>query len=128
VLDINTPADVDTPVTVHYSEFLSRLGGVEEPPRELMRLVAPQFKEPKVPPSSEKLYTCGHMLELFDEKKDTLRKVREYVMAQLNKWEAKTVVVFDPNCKLSLENGVNDKQGNFKVLNFTTLLNKAIVK
>lgn len=121
-------ADVDTPVTVHYSEFLSRLGGVEEPPRELMRLIAPQFKEPKVPPSSEKLYTCGHMLELFDEKKDTLRKVREYVMAQLNKWEGKTVVVFDPNCKLSLENGVKDNQGNFKVVNITTLINKAIVK
>ncbi|BCU68822.1 (Fe-S)-binding protein [Stygiolobus caldivivus] len=121
-------ADVDTPVAVHYSEFLSRLGGVEEPPRELLRLTVPQFKEPKVPPSSDKLYTCGHMLELLDEKKDTVKKAREYVMTQLNKWGGKTVVVFDPNCKLSLESGVKDNQGSFKVIDITTILDGAIVK
>ena len=121
-------ADVETPVTVHYSEFLSRLGGVEEPPRELMRLIAPQFREPKVSPSSDKLYTCGHMLELLDEKKNVVKKAREYVMTQLNKWGGRTVVVFDPNCELSLKSGVNDKQGMFKVVNFATLLDGAIAK
>ncbi|WP_369609495.1 (Fe-S)-binding protein [Sulfurisphaera javensis] len=119
-------ADITAPSTVHYSEFLSRLGGIEEPPRELLRLTAPQFIEPKESPSSDKLYTCTHHLELIEEKKDVVKKVRNYVVAQLTKWGGKSVIVFDPNCMLSLENAVKDKQAEFKVVYFTELLDRGI--
>jgi Fe-S oxidoreductase len=119
-------ADVKGPTTVHYSEFLSRLGGVEEPPRELLRLTVPQLVEPKEAPSSDKLYTCAHHLELISEKADVVRKARTYVIAQLTKWNAKNVVVFDPNCMTSLENAVNEKQADFSVTYYTTLLERGI--
>jgi Fe-S oxidoreductase len=119
-------ADIVAPTTVHYSEFLSRLGGIEEPPREILRLTAPQFIEPKERPSSDKLYTCGHHVELIDEKKDILKRVRSYVVSQLTKWGGKSMIVFDPNCMLSLENAVKDKQADFKVVYFTELLDRGI--
>jgi len=120
-------ADITGPTTVHYSEFLSRLGGIEDPPRELLRLTAPQFIEPKESPSSDKLYTCTHHIELINEKKEIAKKVRNYAVTQLNKWGGKSVVVFDPNCKLSLENAIKDNQANFKqVVYFTELLDKGI--
>ncbi|QGR16712.1 (Fe-S)-binding protein [Sulfurisphaera ohwakuensis] len=119
-------ADIASPTTVHYSEFLSRLGGVEEPPREILRLTAPQFIEPKESPSSDKLYTCPHHLELIEEKKDIVRKVRNYVITQLKRWGGKSVIVFDPNCKLSLENAVREKQADFKVVYFTELIDRGI--
>ncbi|WP_238526057.1 hypothetical protein [Saccharolobus islandicus] len=36
------------------------------------------------------------------------------------------MIVFDPNCMLSLENAVKDKQADFKVVYFTELLDRGI--
>jgi Fe-S oxidoreductase len=120
-------ADIEAPTIPHYSEFLSRLGGVEEPVRQLLRATAPEFKEPKVPPSSHNLYTCPHHLELISEVKDNVKKVRGFIVQQLNKWEGKSVIVFDPNCKKSLENAIADGQANFKeVIYFTRLIAKGV--
>ncbi|TRM96969.1 (Fe-S)-binding protein [Sulfolobus sp. B1] len=119
-------ADVKGPTSVHYSEFLSRLGGVEEPVREILRLTAPQFIEPRDSPSSHKLYTCTHHLELISEKKEIVKRAREYVINQLSRWGSKNVIVFDHNCKLSLGNAIADKQANFDVTYFTIILERGI--
>jgi Fe-S oxidoreductase len=118
-------ADINDDITVHDSEFLSRLGGVEKPPREVLKAIIPKFKEPKQKPSSYSLFTCGHHLELINEKKEIVSKMRAYVVGQLGNL-AKAVVTLDPNCKLSLENAVKENQGISKVYYYTEILAKAI--
>jgi len=118
-------ADVKEDTTVHDSEFMSRLGGVERPHRELMKVVLPSYREPKASPSSHTLFTCGHHLELLKEKEEKLKRVRMYSVRQLASW-AKTVVTFDPNCNLSMLNGIKDGQGLSKSYYFTEVLSKAV--
>ncbi|NON62500.1 (Fe-S)-binding protein [Acidianus sp. RZ1] len=118
-------ADIKDDATVHDSEFLSRLGGLHKPPRELMKIVLPSFKEPKPDPSSHVLFTCGHHLEMIPEKKEIVKKARLYAAKQLSNW-AKTVVTFDPNCQLSMENAVKDSQGIEKSIYFTEVLANSV--
>ncbi|ARM75333.1 (Fe-S)-binding protein [Acidianus manzaensis] len=118
-------ADLKDDITVHDSEFMSRLGGLEKPPREILRLSIPNFKEPKPSPSSHNLFTCGHHLELIKEKADIIKDMRKYASSQLSTW-AKSVVTLDPNCKLSMDNAIRDSQGLDKSYYYTTILSKAI--
>jgi Fe-S oxidoreductase len=118
-------ADFSDEITIHDSEFMSRLGGLEKPPRELLKLSLPKFKEPKPSPSSYNLFTCGHHLELIKEKQDIVKKARAYASSQLANW-AKSVVTFDPNCKLSMDNAIKDSQGIEKSYYYTNILMKAI--
>ena len=118
-------ADFNDEITVHDSEFMSRLGGLEKPPRELLKLSLPKFKEPKPSPSSYNLFTCGHHLELIRDKQDIVKKMRAYAASQLGNW-AKSVVTFDPNCKLSIDNAIRDSQGVEKSYYYTNILSKAI--
>lgn len=118
-------ADIKEDVTVHDSEFMSKLGGLEKPPREVLKMAIPNFKEPKPHPSSHNLFTCGHHLELIKEKADIVREIRKYAVGQLASW-AKAVVTLDPNCKLSMENAIKDGQGIDKAYYFTTILAKAV--
>ncbi|MCW1302501.1 MAG: (Fe-S)-binding protein [Candidatus Rehaiarchaeum fermentans] len=118
--------DIPSPVTAHYSEFLSRMSKVEKPPREILKLISPQFNDYKGSPSSDKLFTCGHHLELIPEKSEVVKKIRKYSVDQILKLGGKSVVTFDPNCRLSLENAVKDGLAKFNVIDFTDILNRGL--
>ncbi|MCH1771921.1 MULTISPECIES: (Fe-S)-binding protein [Metallosphaera] len=118
-------ADFKDQITVHDSEFMSKLGGVEKPPRELMKASIFNYREPKFSPSSHNLFTCGHHLELIKEKSDTVKRARAYSIKQLASW-GESVVTFDPNCLLSMRNGIRDSQGIKNAYYYTNILDKAI--
>ncbi|MEM0243587.1 MAG: (Fe-S)-binding protein, partial [Candidatus Aenigmatarchaeota archaeon] len=118
--------DIPSPVTAHYSEFLSRMSKVEKPPREILKLISPQFNDYKGSPSSDKLFTCGHHLEVIPEKSEVVKKIRKYSVDQILKLGGKSVVTFDPNCRLSLENAVKDGLAKFNVIDFTDILNRGL--
>ncbi|MEM1599215.1 MAG: (Fe-S)-binding protein [Sulfolobaceae archaeon] len=120
--------DIPLPATLHDSEFLSRMGGVEKSPREISKLLVNNINIPKFSPSSDKLFTCTHHLELINEKSDIVKRVRTYAVNQLSKLGNRSIITFDPNCRLSFENAVKDGQGNFKVIDFTEILNNGVVK
>jgi Fe-S oxidoreductase len=120
--------DIPSPATVHDSEFLSRMGGVEKAPREMVKVLVSGVKLPKPSPSSDKLFTCTHHLELISEKSDIVRRVRLYAVNQLKQFGGSSVITFDPNCRMSLENAVKDGQTDFKVIDFTDILNKGVSK
>lgn len=119
-------ADLASPVTVHDSEFLSRMSKVIKPHREVLKIISPEFNEPKVPASSDKIFTCTHHLELIPEKSEIVKRVRKYSVNQLLKWGGKSVVTLDPNCRLSMENAVKDGIASFKVVDFTDALNRGL--
>lgn len=118
-------ADFKEEMTVHDSEFLGRMSRVEKPPREVLKMAIPDFREPKPSPASYSLFTCGHHLELLKEKQEIVKKVRAYSTNQLANW-AKTVVTLDPNCKLSMDNAIRDSQAIQKSYYYTEILSKAI--
>jgi len=120
--------DVQLPATVHDSEFLSRMGGIEKSHREISKLLVSGITIPKLSASSDKIFTCTHHLELISEKAEIVRRVRVYAVNQLSKFGGKSVITFDPNCRLSLENAVKERQAEFKVLDFTEILNKGVIK
>ena len=109
-------------MTFHDPCQMVRRGGVIEPPRNLLKLVAPNFVE--MPDAGIQNWCCGGGGGVSaNERADPLRlKVFSRKKAQLNATGATTLVTSCSNCRVMLQDGLDHNHMDTQLIGLTELI------
>ncbi len=119
---LRTEGTENARLTFHDPCQMVRRGGVIEPPRNLLKMVAPNFVE--MPDASIQNWCCGGGGGVSSiERADPLRlKVFSRKKAQLEEVEAETLVTSCSNCRVMLQDGLDHNHMDTQLIGLTELI------
>jgi len=125
---IKTSGKLEKKLTFHDPCQLVRKGGVEAEPRRLLAQVAPDFVE--MSEHGKMNWCCGGGGGVSaSERADELRlKVFKRKKSQLEEIDVKLVVTACANCRLVLEEGLEDNQMDMPVIGLTELISEHLIE
>lgn len=120
--------DDETPMTFHDPCQIVRRGGVIAQPRNLLSKVASGFVE--MNDHAEMNWCCGGGGGVSaNDRAESLRlKAFERKKKQLDELEVKTMVTACANCRIVLEEGIEDREMDVEVVGLTELLAEHLVE
>ena len=119
---LKTKGTLDERLTYHDPCNISRRGGVLEQPRDLLNMVAPNFVE--MTDHGDMNWCCGGGGGISsNERAEPLRlKVFDVKERQLNEINVTTMVTACSNCRMMLEDGLDERKMDVKVVGITELI------
>lgn len=115
-------------ITFHDPCQIARRGGVIEPQRNLLRMVAKDFVE--MPEAGKMNWCCGGGggVSAIEEAEELRLKAFRRKKGQLEAVGAETLVTACANCRITLEEGLEHYQMNIPVVGLTELLAEHLVE
>lgn len=112
----------DAKLTFHDPCQLVRRGGVVEQPRNLLKLVASNFVEMRDPGTLNWCCGAGGGVSANEEANEVKMKAFQRKKRQLDELKVETLVTACANCRIQLEEGLEENQMDLPVVGLTELL------
>lgn len=118
----------DARLTFHDPCQLVRKGGVVEQPRNLLNMVAPNFVEMEDQGIMNWCCGAGGGVSAIEEAADIRLKAFNRKKSQLDKLRVDTLVTACANCRIQLEEGLEENEMDIPVLGLTEMLAEHLVE